>query len=207
VRLLADPIPDGIEPISGYRVWSYDLRDKLAPLHSITCSRSLICPWTRAGSGWVEATCTADHTGQHTAPAEGCSCGIYAMASVDPTFVLLSSSESYNGTGHVLGRVDLAGKIIEHECGYRAERARIAELVPIRGATRDVIFLANRLGVPVAPAIEPAESLSRLAAETAEVTPTDEGETGADETADGDVARKWLWGMVLVVWLASKLLA
>jgi hypothetical protein len=49
----------------------------------------------------------------------------------------------------VLGRAELAGKVIEHEYGYRAERARIVQLIPIRGSQRLVRILALRLDVPV----------------------------------------------------------
>ncbi|MCD6022339.1 MAG: hypothetical protein K0R20_2049 [Actinomycetia bacterium] len=49
----------------------------------------------------------------------------------------------------VFGRVELAGKVIEHETGYRAERAHIAELIPTTtdgGVTRS---LARRLELPL----------------------------------------------------------
>jgi len=53
--------------------------------------------------------------------------------------------------------VELAGKIIEHEWGYRAERARIVEFIPLAGTERSVMILAARLGVPIA---EPVDMLS-----------------------------------------------
>jgi hypothetical protein len=56
----------------------------------------------------------------------------------------------------VLGRILLSGKVIEHDLGYRAERARIAELIPFRGTERSIMVLADRLGVGMAPAVEPA---------------------------------------------------
>jgi hypothetical protein len=59
----------------------------------------------------------------------------------------------------VLGRVELAGKIIEHEWGYRAERARIAELIPFRGTEQSVMILAARLGLPIS---EPVDMPSRV---------------------------------------------
>jgi hypothetical protein len=55
--------------------------------------------------------------------------------------------------GVVLGRVQLAGKIIEHQFGYRAERARIAELLPVHGIERSVIRLAALLGLPIGPPV------------------------------------------------------
>ena len=55
----------------------------------------------------------------------------------------------------VLGRILLSGKVIEHDFGYRAERARIAELIPFRGSERSVMVLAHRLGVGMGSAVEP----------------------------------------------------
>ena len=50
---------------------------------------------------------------------------------------------------YVLGRVLLAGKVIEHAQGYRAERARIAELILVRGTEGTVAPLAAALGLPM----------------------------------------------------------
>jgi hypothetical protein len=57
-------------------------------------------------------------------------------------------------SGVVMGRVELAGKIIEHEWGYRAERARIAELIPFRGTEQSVMILAARLGLPISEPVD-----------------------------------------------------
>jgi len=54
----------------------------------------------------------------------------------------------------VLGRIELAGKVIEHEWGYRAERARIAELIPFRGTEQSVMILAARLGLPISEPVD-----------------------------------------------------
>jgi hypothetical protein len=53
----------------------------------------------------------------------------------------------YREADLVIGRVYLAGKVIEHDFGYRAERARIAELIPVAGADRAALRVANRLGL------------------------------------------------------------
>jgi hypothetical protein len=57
----------------------------------------------------------------------------------------------------VIGRVDLAGKVIEHDFGYRAERARIAELIPAAGAERAALRVANRLGLRLGAPPRPGE--------------------------------------------------
>ncbi len=56
--------------------------------------------------------------------------------------------------GFVLGRVELAGKIIEHEHGYRAQRVRIAELFPVEGTERTIRSLAAQLGLLIGPSVE-----------------------------------------------------
>ncbi len=55
-----------------------------------------------------------------------------------------------SGSDVILGRVELVGKVIEYTSGYRAERARIAELIPIEGTERHAMLLANRLGLSLA---------------------------------------------------------
>lgn len=60
----------------------------------------------------------------HDAPAWGCVCGFYAM----PTGAL---SEYDRRRGHAILEVELSGKIICHDKGYRAEHQRVLEvLVP-----------------------------------------------------------------------------
>jgi hypothetical protein len=90
----------------------------------------------------------------HEVPGEACRCGFYAMRALSPELI-----ETVDGSGHwdlagaVLGRVLLAGKVIEHTGGYRAERARVAELIPISGTEPSVMRLANRLRLPMGLAI------------------------------------------------------
>jgi hypothetical protein len=58
----------------------------------------------------------------------------------------------------IVGRVHLAGKVIEHELGYRAERARIAEILPLPGYDAWTDAVSQRYGVPVGdppPELEP----------------------------------------------------
>jgi hypothetical protein len=62
----------------------------------------------------------------------------------------------------VAGRVHLAGKIVEHELGYRAERMRIAELRPFRGTEPTVARFAQCLGVPAGEPIDPRDPLESL---------------------------------------------
>lgn len=54
----------------------------------------------------------------------------------------------------MFGRVLLAGKVIEHAIGFRAERARIAELIPTTTDGGITSTVATRLGVPLGPTID-----------------------------------------------------
>jgi hypothetical protein len=154
VGTVPDRIPDGIEPLVGYRMWSATLEHRHASLHSLTCSEVEPCPWDRPPFTWATASCFLEMG--HAAPSEGCSCGIYALKSL-PELTTSMGWVPLVGTV-VLGRVELAGKIIEHDTGYRAERARIVELIPIEGQIRDVMLVANRVGLPISRAV-PGNSL------------------------------------------------
>jgi hypothetical protein len=168
---LPDRVPDGIEPMVGYRMWAYALGGRRAQLHSLRSTSSFFFPplgksdwdplgksdWDGVASGWVFASC--DLYG-HVAPDEDCTCGFYAVncTRLLATFPIVTpASGLHQGIefGVVLGRVELAGKIIEHEYGYRAERARIAELIPIRGTERTVMLLGARLGLPIGRPVAP----------------------------------------------------
>jgi hypothetical protein len=147
-------IPDAIEPINAYRLWAYVLSGPESGLHSLTCPGLGACPWQGAGSSWVQASCTVEDGPWHVSPSEDCTCGIYAVPTL-PTLDRAPLLVGDDGGGILMGRVDLAGKVIEHELGYRAEKARIAELIPLEGGIRDVMRLGNRLGIPLAPAVAP----------------------------------------------------
>jgi hypothetical protein len=76
-------------------------------------------------------------------PVEHCTCGIYASS------VPLKQYE-YGG---IQGEVELWGKIIEHETGYRAQFARVVSLfMPKRAkwsCRRDIRKVADLYGVPI----------------------------------------------------------
>jgi hypothetical protein len=173
-------VPDGIEPLIGYRAWRYWIEPDhvhLCPLAWVPdapipagANRSpaddVALAWDGASSHWVTASCrTRGGDPWHFAPVEDCSCGFYA-------FKELASLVDNGWLGVVLGRVELSGKLIEHDWGFRAERARIAELIPLRGTERSVMLLANRLGVPIAPSVDPPipEELARRYAPPAQET-------------------------------------
>jgi hypothetical protein len=130
-------VPDAIEPIVALRAFRYDGRPSSPGLISLTRARE---KWTE--HGWTRARCSTflgdvlfSRPPSHRAPMEGCTCGLYALK-VGPNTPTLARLAWDIGAGHparsiVIGRVQLAGKIIEHELGYRAELARIVELIPV----------------------------------------------------------------------------
>lgn len=150
--------PDLIEPIVGYRAWRYTESERAVQLFPITLTSDDLGeenPWEGAWSGWVRASCPTRDEGTHLAPDEGCSCGFYAMKTPDgvATFTAMNQVTCADDVSHsvVFGRVELAGKVIEHETGYRAERARIAELTPTTTDGGVTLSLARRLELPLGP--------------------------------------------------------
>jgi hypothetical protein len=154
--------PDAIEPITAYRLWLADRAGNLSSLGS----RSAWPPET-----WIQAECLFK---PHDAPVAGCSCGIYAKKDLEGVVALsirlfpwMWSSANRGAVRAptpttllrkrvgILGKVELAGKVIEHDGGYRAERARIAEIVALPGFALWTEAVSKRYGVPVGDPIPP----------------------------------------------------
>ena len=167
------PTPDAITPLVGYRLWRLSVGPKWSALrslngellHEVNVLQSLGQP----NDAWLVARCLKN---DHDAPEESCACGFYAMKSFS---TLLSRTWSFltmdptADTNEVAGRVHLAGKIVEHDLGYRAERMQIAELRPFRGTERTVARFAQRLGVPAGEPIDPPGPMELLTSSEMEV--------------------------------------
>ncbi len=136
-------VPDGIEPITAYRVWRGDLFLRLHSLNNET-------QWEPGR--WASADCPRS---RHSAPDEDCTCGLYAAKDIDLALILAAGVLTSTSPGDsmpataIVGKVELAGKVIEHDRGYRAEHARVVEILPIEGRSRLTESLAERFGVPV----------------------------------------------------------
>lgn len=163
------PVPDAIEPLPAYRAW----RVAEAPLRLESASMS------GAASAWLpgvpaEARCLrndfarlfgdAPSAQPHTAPEEGCRCGLYGMKTLD---LLLGIPAPVRGAvggrpgegargplgrgrpGLVLGRIEVWGKVIVATKGYRAQLARVTELYVAPGQERLVAELADIYEVEV----------------------------------------------------------
>jgi hypothetical protein len=149
-----DRIPDGIEPIVGYRAWYYAMDGPVAKLHPLGALRGGVTTpsaWDDAQSGWVVASCAMGCDPTHV-PGEFCTCGFYSVKTLLELLQMFGVSmdcfpEFGPESGWIFGKVELAGKIIEHDDGYRAERARVAELIPHEGNKTNSSRLANLLGL------------------------------------------------------------
>jgi hypothetical protein len=164
--------PDLIEPIVGYRAWRYTMSDRGVHVLPFNLTADDLLPrndWEGAWAAWVTASCLLPRDPAHLAPDEDCTCGFYALnssedvAEFSEAIVFQSAASRAEGSeGAVLGRVLLAGKVIEHETGYRAERARIAELIPTTTDAGTTLALASRLGLPVGPTLDTAPLLLEM---------------------------------------------
>lgn len=134
-------IPDGIEPIVGYRAWQ--IQPSLGRmLYSLAFSTFQWMPGENA------ANCAAGSG--HYVGHPLCTCGFYAYK----TRAALSRDMGYMGMpsrvvevyDQVIGTVDLYGLVTEHELGYRASHAKITGFY----ATGRIAMRAAELyGVPL----------------------------------------------------------
>jgi hypothetical protein len=150
-----DRTPDAIEPITAFRVWRADLHLRLLSLNNHV-------QWQP--DQWMVAECLRM---AHAAPHEGCVCGLYAAKHFDQAMAIAAgvltttSPQDSMPTTAIVGRVHLAGKVIEHAQGYRAERARVVEVFPIQGRSRLTASIASKFGVPVGDQI-PSRSIEAI---------------------------------------------
>ncbi len=98
-----------IGDLIGYRVWRID-RNRLTSLS--------------AGYVWRPGT---------NGPAEGMSTdygGFYAFKELPEALKLSGGNRPGHGQHYAVGKVSLWGEIVEHVFGYRAEYAKVIELIP-----------------------------------------------------------------------------
>jgi hypothetical protein len=146
----AIPVPDGVSPIVAYRAWRLEEDGTVSSLHHEA---------TWSPSTWVEAQSHLRSRGSiggddHPAPAEGCWCGIHALKTLRHLQEALAPRPSEERTSihgfaayrFAVGMVELAGKVIEHEIGYRAERARMMWMLPVTPSMERVAWDGWRPG-------------------------------------------------------------
>jgi len=127
--------------LTAYRVWALD-----PPAQSpLLKSANNDMPWLPYE--WTRADCFLTHRfdadNPHDPPRERCSCGIYATKALAMPVMMAGANERI-----MVGRVELAGKVIEHDSGYRAELARVVELLPKPGQESVAEWIASVYGVP-----------------------------------------------------------
>jgi hypothetical protein len=160
-------VPDAIEPVTAYRAWRYvpqDMRASLHPMARRPGEAWLPDAWTEARclAGGLSAYVIRSHDlGHHQAPREGCTCGLYAMKNLDDLVaeLLMLGLPAMSSAGIVVGKVELAGRVIEHELGYRAQYGRVVELLSAPGVLEAPFAAAASYGVPVSN--ELADSIER----------------------------------------------
>jgi hypothetical protein len=76
----------------------------------------------------VEGETLARCESAHEAPDLACGCGIHAAREPSAVLSYLRGRDEPGTVARVLGRVQLWGRVIEHEGGWRAERARPLEV-------------------------------------------------------------------------------
>jgi hypothetical protein len=136
-------VPDGIEPLVAYRSWSFE---KPAVGVGLLSLNQLGGPWLPGRWNW--AVCPLPLPNPHQAPSESCTCGFYAAKDLE-TLARLGLVMERSNRQLITGRVLLAGKVIEHEHGYRAERAKVLEILPGPGQDSTAAWIALSCGVSV----------------------------------------------------------
>lgn len=98
------------EPIVGWRQWNFMYPHFLANLGNDT----IYVPREK-----IEARCGQEDHSEQQAPHLPCTCGIYAYK--EKPRLLREIRNIYSGLRLVYGEINLWGKVIEHEDGYRAQ--------------------------------------------------------------------------------------
>ena len=143
--------PDYAGALIGWRVWCVFRRGDELRLASVIADDV----WP-SGSALV-ASCRAHELpssrlvrpdrSRHGAPHEACTCGIYAARDAAAVWTYLRGRDDADTVARVLGRVLLWGRVVEHESGWRAERA-----YPLELHTGDAALLRrlhSRIAAPV----------------------------------------------------------
>ena len=146
-------VPDYTEVMVGWRAWGVDPEDPDCLLHSVTQKTQA---WTPRAP--MEAKCLRRGRGKgktgggHEVPDWDCSCGLYSAKSLP--HLLSMGYHQYDaerrGMWHVVGSVNLWGKIVEGSQGWRAQN-RLPEDA-VRALTRpggSIEGLHDQYGVEV----------------------------------------------------------
>ena len=111
--------PDYAEPLIGWRVWC--VVETRVGLLLASVIHDHVWPVGR------ETLARCEHS--HPAPDPECGCGIHAAREPAAVLSYLRGRDELSTVARVLGRVQLWGRVVEHEDGWRAERAYPLDLV------------------------------------------------------------------------------
>jgi hypothetical protein len=111
--------PDYAEALIGWRVWC--VVETRAGLLLASVIHDHVWPVGRE----TVAACLHGHA----APNADCACGIHAAREPAAVLSYLHGRDEPSTVARVLGRVRLWGRVVEHEGGWRAERAYPLDLV------------------------------------------------------------------------------
>jgi hypothetical protein len=154
------------EPIQAYRGWV--VPDPIAsgkqryPRHVTGQDWKLVYELRALNRGdyWdpkgITAKCNARQ--EHESPAQRCMCGIYALKSAKEAIKYVVVHPWKPVEGVVVGAVDLWGKFIEGDNGYRAQHAKVTALLCNNVEMAETVHaLATEYNVPLAHSIKTLE--------------------------------------------------
>lgn len=125
------PVPDYIHTLVGWRGWKC-VQGKLEALGASGL-------WNPKEA--KPAVCV--HQGNHAVPCQSCQCGYWSFKSLD---LLLEAINPYTTSCAVVGQVEVWGRVIDCEYGFRSEFAYPKELWLLNDG---LDFLGPLYGVPV----------------------------------------------------------
>ena|SRR5690348_9552809 len=141
-------VPDHVTCLTGYRLWEVYPHRGVGHLSSVAwilylepgVAQKAICGFNLSHFSTEMASIPHDSS---TAPADGCDCGYYSLKSLD---ILVHQYPHEDYRGYVIGIVDVWGRVIEHEHGYRSEYIYPRELWISRP---EYEYLGDMYGVPI----------------------------------------------------------
>lgn len=130
-------VPDYTQTLTGWRAWKVH-NEKLYSLGMSQyweprVAKEAFCAYE---GGYETESAT------HPSPARDCSCGYWSFSSMD---ILMDALKAYSGVA-VVGSIEIWGRVIECENGYRSQFAYPKELWLLKP---DLEYLSWTYGVPV----------------------------------------------------------
>lgn len=146
-------VPDSFIPLEGWRLFNYDLDDHILRSLAITYGWESAEPERAKCISMNFLTRDIMFSTLHDSPNMTCSCGYYAFKDKEQAIYECKLTWDYHTkerTIPVVGRVEMWGKIIIHDGGYRAEYIKLLGLaVPAFTTVEHGISLHRKYGVKI----------------------------------------------------------